>query len=154
MKFIKGLLIIFCLLLLNPANAAKISRVVILDSTIPEAEEILTDVVDSYKGVVEFRDVDKEKHIYTANYYKLTIASLFGWGLNKKNDNSRFIYGTYSCGFKMLPNNKDVLCTCRKQCMQLDYIFSHYKKFYNELKFNGKQVIPYNKYMKGNYTRN
>ena len=162
----KKILLLFILLLLPlQARADRINQVVFIDTTMNEAEEILLDTIKFYEGKVQLMEADKDKHIYTAQYNMFTSLGLYptsGTNTNvninlnsntQTNNNisqnkTQYAYGGYSCQLKQLSNGKDILCTCRKFCYAQDYIYSHYKKYYREMKLNGKQVIKYSKYLK------
>lgn len=165
----KFLILLILLLLPLQAKADRINQVVFLNTTMPEAEETLLNTIKFYEGKVQLIEADKKQHTYVAQYNMFNSLGLYP--INGQNTNvninlnsasqtnsntpnkTQYAYGGYSCQLKQLSNGKDILCTCRKFCYAQDYIYSHYKKYYREMQLNGKQVVKYNKYLKGQYVR-
>lgn len=163
----KVLILLFLLMLsITQVQAEKISRYVVLDTSMEDTELILMNTINMYSGIVELDKYDKQQHIYTVTYNLFKPTAIYAQPQTQQNINinsnevsnnngvlNTYTYGGFSCQLKQL-NDKDILLLCRKYCYNMDYIYSHYKKYYRELRLNGKQVIPYKNYLKGKYVRN
>lgn len=140
----KLLAVLVLLLLTNSCYAREIDRKIVKDTTVKEAEEIVLDVIKQYEGVVTVKDIDKEKNMYVVDYNKHTTLSYIGVS-NDKWAKGSYAQAAFSCQLKPINNGKDTLITMRKHSYLGGLFgattFNHYKKVYQEMKFNGKELV-------------
>lgn len=131
-----------CLMISGASFAKEIDRKLIKNTTVAEVETIVLDVIKQYEGVVTPKDIDKNKHMYVVDYNKHTVLSLIGIS-NSNWSSNKYAQAAFSCNLKQ--QGDDVLMTMRKHSYAGGIFgistFNHYKKVYNELKFNGLQVV-------------
>lgn len=146
--------ILFLLLMLfisNSCFAGEIDRRVAIDTPIAEAQQIVLDVIKQYDGVVTVKEKDLQKHTFVVLYNKHTALAFIGVS-NDKWAKSDYAQAAFSCQLKQINNSNDTLMIMRKHSYHGGIFsistFNHYKKVFQELKFNGKQVVKYNKYLK------
>ena len=136
------------LLIANSCFAAEIDRKVAINTNIDEAQQIVLDLIKQYEGVITVKEKDLQNHTYVVDYNKHTFLAYLGVS-NDKWAKGNYAQAAFSCQLKPL-NDNDTLIIMRKHSYHGGLLgastFNHYKKFYNELKFNGKQVVKYKKY--------
>ena len=146
----KILFLLSMLLITNICFSAEIDRRVAIDTNIQEAQQIVLDVIKQYDGVVTVKEKDLQRNTYVVDYNKHTALAYIGIS-NDKWAKGKYAQAAFSCQLKPLNNGYDTLMTMRKHSYHGGIFsistFNHYKKIYNELKFNGKQVIKYKKYL-------
>lgn len=139
----KILCVLSLLLLANSCNAKEIDRRIVVDTPVKEVEQVVLDVIKQYDGVVTVKDIDKEKNMYVVDYNKHTWLSFVGIS-NDKWAKGNYAQAAFSCQLKPVNNGKDTLVTMRKHSYHGGIFgastFDHYKKVYQELKFNGKTL--------------
>lgn len=145
----------------NPviANPFTIKSVVILNTDVTTAEQILVDTVNLYNPTLTLLNSIPERHIYNIRYnwgvYMSMPTSAINVNINasdKMAKNSTYVSeGGFSCSFKEI-DKVNTIATCRKISPVNGYIYNHYEKFFKELKNNNIQYISYRKYsrMKAN----
>lgn len=131
------------LLVTNTCMAKEIDRKIVVDTTVEEAQEIVLNVIKQYEGVITVKEADTEKHTFVVDYNKHTWLSFVG----VSNDNwakGKYAQAAFSCQLKPVNNGKDTLITMRKHSYHGGIFgistFDHYKKVYQEMKFNGKKL--------------
>ena len=128
----------------------KINGTVSRKITLEEAQQIVLDVIKQYEGVVTVKEKDLQKNTYVVDYNKHTALAYIGVS-NDKWAKGKYAQAAFSCQLKPLNNGNDTLITMRKHSYHGGIFsistFNHYKKIYNELKFNGKRVVKYKKYL-------
>ena len=131
------------LLVTNTCMAKEIDRKIVVDTTVEEAQQIVLDVIKQYEGVITVKEADKENHTFVVDYNKHTALSYIG----VSNDNwakGKYAQAAFSCQLKPVNNGKDTLITMRKHSYHGGIFgistFNHYKKVYQEMKFNGKEL--------------
>ena len=144
----KILCVLSLLLLANTCYAAEIDRKIVKDTTVKEAEEIVLDVIKQYEGVVTVKELDKTQNMYVVDYNKHTALSYIGVS-NDKWAKGNYAQAAFSCQLKPVNNGKDTLITMRKHSYHGGLFglstFNHYKKVYQEMKFNGKELVKVKK---------
>lgn len=143
----KFLCLLAMLFIASPAFAgprSSLDRQVVLDTPIKEVASTVESVIKSYEGVITVRELNNNEYRYVVDYNETTLLGILGVD-NKNWANAKHAKATFSASLKQLGNN-DVLITCRKHSYQLNPVYNHYKKIYNELKMNDKELIKYKKY--------
>ena len=135
--------VLIVLLVTNACMAKEIDRKVAVDTTVEEAQEIVLNVIKQYEGVVTVKESDTENHIFVVDYNKHTALSYIGVS-NDSWAKGKYAQAAFSCQLKPMNNGKDTLITMRKHSYHGGIFgistFDHYKKVYQELKFNGKTL--------------
>ena len=144
----KILCILSMLVFASSCFAAEIDRKIVKDTTVEETAEIVLEVIKQYEGVITVKEIDKEKYTYVVDYNKHTTLSYIGIS-NDKWAKGKYAQAAFSCQLKPVNNGKDTLITMRKHSYHGGIFgastFNHYKKVYQELKFNGKELEKVNK---------
>ena len=125
-----------------PWDDSDTHKCVVLNASIWEVEQTVTDLIKAYDGVVTPREMDGSRHVYTVDYNDLSLLGYWGGGENWAT--SRFAKATFSVSLK--PLGQDVLITSRYHAYKNLPVFRHYKKVYRELKFNNKKIVSYKRY--------
>ena len=86
--------------------------------------------------------------MYVVDYNKHTYLSYIGVS-NDKWAKDNYAQAAFSCQLKPVNGGNDTLITMRKHSYHGGWFgfttFNHYKKVYQEMKFNGKELIKVKK---------
>lgn len=121
----------------NNAMAKEIDRKIIKNTTVAQVQPVILDTISLYNGVVTIKDIDEVNNKYVVDYNGTTFLGYIGWAKDKKYPKAMF-----SCHLKQKGNNVEI--TSRKVTYSgwfgPQMVFNHYKKIYNELKYQGFNI--------------
>ena len=125
------------------AQAKNYEKKIVKNADVKQVQTVLKDVLDLYKGVITVITFDQEANKYVVEYNATTLTAEVGLasGASQKYPKAQF-----SC--QLLPKGDNVEIVIRKVTYTgwfgRKIVFNHQKKFYDELKYNGYNLIDVN----------